>query len=209
MKSSRVSRIIIASVWPTVAALCFLQACSAPLKPSSPQQPLSSDSQALERVIQGLAKDLAMVSPKEFSPGKKLLITSLVDLNDFKKTSAFGRLFSERLMTSLSNLGFEVLEIRRGSKLYVLEQQGEMILTRDSREIPATVQAGAVLYGTYLASEQEVLVTARIARASDFGILRSWDGQIKRSPYIDELLEDRLLSVEVYERIPQKEEKLR
>ena len=139
-------------------------------------------------------------------PGPRLLITTFVELNDLKKTSAFGRLISERLMTLLCDLGFPVIEIRRGHSIFIIEKEGEMVLTRNTGEIPDTIQAGAVIYGTYLASEHEVLVTARIARSNDFRILKSWNGRILKTPFIADLLrrddQQPEADTEVYEHLP-------
>ncbi|MEW5802180.1 MAG: FlgO family outer membrane protein [bacterium] len=144
-------------------------------------------SELLDTLIQEMSSELSTV-PMEGSPGKKVLITTFVELNNLKKTSAFGRILSERLMTALSDLGFPVIEIRRGHSIYIIEREGEMVLTRNTGKIPDTIHTDAVIYGTYLASEREVLITARIARASDFRILKSWNGKIPRTSFIGDLL---------------------
>ncbi|MEW6380897.1 MAG: FlgO family outer membrane protein [bacterium] len=152
--------------------------------------PDAHGSALLDTLVHDITSELSTVSPEEFSPDKRLLIATFVDLNDLRKTSAFGRLLSERLMTSMGDLGFTVIEIRRGGSVYVIDNEGEMVLTRNVREIPDTIHAGAVIYGTYLVSEREVLVTARIARSSDFRILKSWNGRVSRTAFIAGLLED-------------------
>ena len=91
-------------------------------------------------------------------------------------------------MTSMGNLGFSIIEPRKGPNIYIIEKKGEMILTRDKEKIPDKIQVGAIIYGTYVVSEQEVLVTARMARASDFMILKSWSGKIPRVPFVENLL---------------------
>jgi hypothetical protein len=144
----------------------------------------------LDALIREITNELSTVPLEEFDPGKRLLITTFVELNDLKKSSAFGRLLSERLMTFMGDLGFPVIEIRRGHSIYLIEKEGEMVLTRNAGEVDDTIHAGAVIYGTYMASDRDVLVTARIARASDFQILKSWNGRIPKTPFIADLLKE-------------------
>lgn len=188
-------------------ALFILPGCPSFPSIQTRMQPLPNahGSVLLDKLVYDITSELSSVSPEEFSPGRRLLITTFVDLNDLRKTSAFGRILAERLMTSMSELGFTVIDIRRGKSIYIIENKGEMVLTRDVGEIPDTIHAEAVIYGTYLVSEQEVLVTARIARFSDFRILKSWNGKISRTAFICDLLEDdnrQHEEMEVYEHLP-------
>lgn len=184
-------------------AFFCLQACS----PGFFHRPQTfpDDSMYFDNLIAEITEELSIISPEEFSPGQKLFIATFVDLNNLQKTSAFGRLLSERLMTSMGNLGFYIIEPRKGPNIYIIEKKGEMILTRDKEKIPDKIQAGAIIYGTYVVLEQEVLVTARMARASDFMILKSWNGKIPRVSFVENLLGDQLLGVDVYERMPRTE----
>ena len=163
-----------------------------------------NDNDTLSNLIKTITNELSSVSTLEFSNGEKLLITSFVDLNNLKKSSSFGRLLSERLMTSMGNRGYNIIELRSGANLFIIEKEGEMVLTRNNHEISDKIYGGAIIYGTYLVSKQNVFVTARIARASDFLILKSWSGEIMKTPFIESLLDDRLFEVDVYERIPKK-----
>ncbi|MGA1868975.1 MAG: FlgO family outer membrane protein [bacterium] len=158
-----------------------------------------------DSMIEQITEEFSIVSSNNFSPDKRLLITTFVDLNNLKKSSAFGRLLAERLITSLSNLGFKVLEIRGGPNLFIIENEGEMVLTRKNEQIPPEINANAIIYGTYLVSEKEILVTARLALAYNFQVIKSWSGSIPRSLCMDNLLGDRLFDVDVYERIPMRE----
>ena len=153
----------------------------------------------IDTLVQKINYDLSSVIDKEFS-SYKLIVTTFVDLNDMSRTCSFGRLISEKLISSLSNLGFNIQELRASPTLFMVEKKGEMFLTRNSQKIPDTIQADAVVYGTYLLLDEEVIVTARIVRASDFQILRSSEGKLLRTSKINNLLND--YTVDVYERMP-------
>jgi TolB-like protein len=95
--------------------------------------------------------------------GAPLVVTTFVDLNDFSKTSIFGRVMAERMIDALSTRGFKVLEVRRGQDLFMRKGVGELILTQDVAELPSgSVRARIVLAGTYMATEDSVIINARI-----------------------------------------------
>ncbi|MGA1823039.1 MAG: FlgO family outer membrane protein [bacterium] len=166
---------------------------------------ISNDFVYFDTMIEQITEEFSMVSSNNFSPDNRLLITTFVDLNNLEKSSSFGRFCAERLMTSLSNLGFKVIEIRGGPNLFIVEKEGEMVLTRKNDQIPTRINAKSIIYGTYLVSEHEISVTARLAIANNFQIVKSWSGKIPRSSCMDNLLGDRLFDVDVYERIPMRE----
>lgn len=92
--------------------------------------------------------------------GETIVFTSLVDLNDFKESSNFGRLFSESLMTQLSRRGFNVLEYR-GNEVVSKIKKGEFKLNRakiqevDDKNV-------LVLVGTYSKMDDSVIVNVRV-----------------------------------------------
>ena len=61
--------------------------------------------------------------------GDKIVFTSLVDLNDFKESSNFGRLFSESLMTQMALRNYNVIEYR-GDAVVSKINKGEFRLNR-------------------------------------------------------------------------------
>lgn len=214
-------------ILPFIISLFLFSGCVSLPDLTSGGPPTDDCSKLLDALIREITNELSTVPLEEFSPaggagaGKRpaaapkiaaapnIMITTFVELNDLKKTSPFGRLLSERLMTFMGDLGFPVIEIRRGHSIYVIEKEGEMVLTRNTGEIPDTIHADAVIYGTYLTSEREVLVTARIARASDFQILKSWNGRISKTPFIADLImgndQQYQSDMEVYEHLPAEE----
>ena len=184
----------------SLVLFCLISCTSINLKKNG-----ALDTDPFNNLIKEITNELSSVSAQNFSDGRQLLITSFVDLNNLKKSSAFGRLISERLMTSMGNRGYNIIELRSGSNIFIIEKQGEMILTRNNNEIPDKIYGGAIVYGTYLVLEQKIFVTARIARASDFSILRSWSGEIIKTPFIENLLQNSIFEVDVYERMPKSE----
>ena len=91
---------------------------------------------------------------------EKIVFTSLVDLNNFKESSNFGRLFSESLMTQMKIRGYNVIEYR-GDKIVSKNEKGEFKLNR-ARVQPLQGANILVLVGTYSKMDDNVIVNVRI-----------------------------------------------
>ena len=100
----------------------------------------------------------------------KILFTSLVDLNDFKESSKFGRLFSESLMTEMKSKGFDIIEYR-GNNLVSKNLKGEFRLNRSQTQ-NLKDDNYSLLIGTYSKMDDNVIVNIRIIDQED-GILLS------------------------------------
>ncbi|MBU1657626.1 hypothetical protein KKG72_01060 [bacterium] len=90
----------------------------------------------------------------------KLVLTSLVDLNNFKESSNFGRLFSESLMTQMTLRGNHVIEFR-GDDIVTKTQHGEFKLNR-ARIQSIEDKDILILVGTYSKMDDSVIVNVRI-----------------------------------------------
>jgi len=95
----------------------------------------------------------------------KIVFTSLVDLNDFKESSNFGRLFSESLMTQMAQRGYSVIEYR-GDEIVSKTNKGEFKLNR-ARVQPIADENILVLVGTYSKMDDSVIVNVRIVEKSN------------------------------------------
>ena len=79
---------------------------------------------------------------------KSVLITSFVRLDNFKKTTEFGRVISESLINELSNRGFNIIEFR-GQLGVSVNAQGEYFITRNVSKMKENVQNSFIVVGTY------------------------------------------------------------
>lgn len=109
---------------------------------------------SVEIVADELQKDMSIHN------NKIIVFTSLVDLNDLKESSNFGRLFSESLMTQLSRHGYKVMEYR-GDEVVTKSKRGEFKLNR-ARVQPIVDEDILVLVGTYSEIDENMIVNVRI-----------------------------------------------
>ncbi|GAB6060299.1 FlgO family outer membrane protein [Desulfonatronum parangueonense] len=120
---------------------------------------------------------------------RPILFTSFVDLDDLNTSSTFGRLLGEQVASRISQLGYRVIELKmRQGSLVVSQRTGEMILSRDLREVRTNHDTQAVLVGTYVVTENAVLVSAKLLSTLDGTILATRDATLRKTREIQELV---------------------
>lgn len=130
----------------------------------------------------------SMLLPRVGSGGA-ILVTTMVDMENFEKSSSFGRTSMQQISSRLSQHGFKVLEARLGSALRFERRAGEFMLTRDSmRLLTENHDAHAVLVGTYSESRDKVFVSVRVVRLVDNAILGAYEYYLPKNDDVDALI---------------------
>ena len=107
--------------------------------------------------------------------GGGILAASFVEMDNYDKSSAFGRIASQQIGSRLGQHGYRVLEQRLGSEMW-MNRNGEFILSRDTARLLSTeYDAHAVLVGVYRVVHQRVYVSARVVRLSDNVVLGAYE----------------------------------
>lgn len=86
----------------------------------------------LEKHIPGLAQNV--------------IVTSIVNVNDFHQSSNFGRLYSDSMITNFKRLGWNVIDFR-GVDILTKAKSGEFYLNRE--KLKSTPADSVVFVGTY------------------------------------------------------------
>ncbi len=113
----------------------------------------------LEATINSLATQ--MMRNRKMNTTKPVLITSFVKLDNFKKTTEFGRIVSESLISELSNRGFNIIEYR-GQMAVSINEKGEYFITRNPYKLKDKVPDTYVVVGTYSRQFGKVMLNARV-----------------------------------------------
>lgn len=136
----------------------------------------------------------ALVGTQQLSPviapggGVRVLVATVVDLNNLDQSSPFGRLLAEQMSSRLAQMGVAVSELKLGGKLYVSRSQGELMLSREVKEISASQNADLVLVGTYVEGGSSVYVTLKLVRASDSAISSAFNFSVPKTGNIGFML---------------------
>lgn len=116
-----------------------------------------------------------------------MVISSFVQLDDFSRTSRFGMLLAEQLLSRLNGSGFRLRETRMKNVFYQ-GSGGEFVLSREFSKVAHEMEAELVLLGTYLEARDHVLVNTRLVDFNSRAVVATFDCQLKKTPDIAELL---------------------
>jgi len=108
-------------------------------------------------------------------PGKPLIAASFVNIDDLEQAASFGRIVSEQVASRFTQRGFGVIEMLLRHSVFIKQNGGEFLLSREVRNISSEHDAQAVIVGTYAVGRKKVYITARLIRASDSIVLASQD----------------------------------
>ena len=123
---------------------------------------------------------------------RPILSTSFVDIDNVKSSSTFGRMLGEQMGSRFAQHGFNVVEMKMRNSIFVQEHTGELILSRQLRDISLQHNAYAVLIGTYAQGKRRVYVTAKLVRAENNIILASYDYELPIGPDTKYLLRTKI-----------------
>ncbi|MDR0577810.1 MAG: hypothetical protein LBI87_09820 [Candidatus Accumulibacter sp.] len=109
------------------------------------------------------------------SGGGAMLVATVADINTLEQSSALGRLISEHLSSRLAQRGRNVVEMKLRNSVFVRNNQGEFLLTREIRELARAHNAGAVVVGTYTDGNTFVFVSLKLIDPASGIILAAHD----------------------------------
>ena len=117
-----------------------------------------------------------------------VLVATVVNVNDLSRAAPLGRTLSEQYATSMAASGFNVKEIKLRGDLYVREGAGELMLSRELKDIARSHNASLVLVGTYSAAASYTYVSLKLVRTEDSRIIRGYDYALPNDRDVQRLL---------------------
>ena len=137
--------------------------------------PYQADSRLV--ITSHLAVDqlLASIPPgKALDRRQPIIVASLVGIDDLT-SSRLGRTIAEQLGTRLSTNGYSVAELKLRESIFIKQGEGELLLSRELKEISRNHQAQAVLVGTYAQAMNNVYVTLKLVGVTDNQVIAAHD----------------------------------
>lgn len=96
-----------------------------------------------------------------------LLVATVVNIDSLNRSSRFGRLISEQIASRLTQLGFNVTEMKLRNDVYIREGTGELLLSRDVRDLSKNYNAQVVVVGNYAVASGYVYLTLKAVTVTD------------------------------------------
>ncbi len=149
-----------ATLLKTIAILTFLVFSSTGCIPHRMAIPSSSQANLNDTIID-IANQLKQSTILKDEDKSTIAVTTFVDLNKFDKTTPFGRILGESMISELFVRGFNVADFR-GQGAISISNDGEFYITRDISKLKNEVSNTYVLVGTYTKIEKDILINVRI-----------------------------------------------
>ncbi|MBF0451890.1 MAG: hypothetical protein HQK75_14390 [Candidatus Magnetomorum sp.] len=120
-----------------------------------------------------------ILKKRDFDTNGSIIAASLVNINNLKESCSLGRIVSEQMLGRLTQHGFNVIEMKlRQDSIFIKQNEGEFLLSRELQHISETHQANAVLVGTYAVSKYVIFISVRIVQTSTNTVIASYDYQL-------------------------------
>lgn len=118
-----------------------------------------------------------------------VLVSTIVNVNDTRRAAPLGRTLSEQYANHMVNAGFNVKEIKLRGDVFVREETGELLLSREIKEIAQSHHANYVLVGTYSSAANMTYISLKFVRTQDGRIVRGYDYALPNDKDIIKLLQ--------------------
>lgn len=91
-----------------------------------------------------------------------VLVATLVNVDRLNESSRLGRIFSEQIAGRMVQRGLRVTEVKLRDNLVLHREQGELLLSREVREVSQAQNAQAVVVGTYAVSASVLFISLKL-----------------------------------------------
>ncbi len=120
--------------------------------------------------------------------GGPVLVAPVVNVNALSRSAPLGRTLSEQYASQMAALGFNVKEVKLRGDIFVKEGAGELLLSREIKDIARSYNASLVLVGTYSPAANFTYVSLKLVRTEDSRIIRGHDYALPNDRDVQRLL---------------------
>lgn len=110
--------------------------------------------------------------------GDPVIVATIVNIDELTESSRLGRSISEQVAARLTQRGYKVIELKLRGNIFVERGQGELLLSREVKDISLNHRAQALVVGTYSQAKQFIHVNLKVVTgdtqhalaATDYGL---------------------------------------
>ena len=141
--------------------------------------PIAANQKAVDQLLAKAPLDL----------WQPVLVATLVHLDHLDQSSRLGRLFSEQLSGATAQRGIQVRELKLRDTIVMKQGEGEMLLSREVRELSQRQDVQAVLVGTYAPAITTVFVSLKLVSPATGVVLAAVDYSVPLDANMRSLLQ--------------------
>lgn len=154
----------------TIAVLLTLPACASDNMASANSRPTPTYASTINNPFistnYNAADVLIAQVANKLNPAQPMIIATIVNIDDLNNSSTFGRLVSEQISARFSQASYSMIEMKFREFVYMKQDQGELLLTREIKDVAKNHNAQAVIVGTYALSGEDVFVNLKVIQPS-------------------------------------------
>jgi TolB-like protein len=118
----------------------------------------------------------------------RILVATLVDINDVDRTTMFGRQSAEFIASRLTQRDQDVIHATVREDRMIIKGDGQFLLSREVKNLAADYNARSVVVGTYGVVQDVVYVSLKLVSTVDDATLAATDFTVPRSTVVDQML---------------------
>jgi len=141
---------------------------------------VSTNREAVQKLLAGLDLKAYQSTP--------MLVATVVNVNDLRRTAPLGRTLSEQYASHLVANGLLVKELKLRGDIFVREETGELMLSREVKDIAKLHSAGMVLVGTYSVAANATFISLKLVMTDTGQIVRGHDYALPNNADVNKLL---------------------
>ncbi|WP_284196264.1 FlgO family outer membrane protein [Chitinimonas prasina] len=125
----------------------------------------------LIRTSYDAADQLVQLTQPTLPKDAPLIVATFVHLDHLTEAATLGRVLSEQVATRFTQMGYPVVELKLRGSVFVREGKGELLLSREVKDISLAHNVQAVVVGTYATSPDKIFLNLKIVRPQDNRVL--------------------------------------
>lgn len=120
-------------------------------------------------------EDLLSSAKARLDKNLPIVVATLVNVDALTESSRFGRALSEQVSAKFTKLGYSVVELKLRENIFVKQAEGELLLSREVKDISRNHNAQAVVVGTYAEGRDYVYVNLKLVGIHDNVVMAAHD----------------------------------
>ena len=117
-----------------------------------------------------------------------ILVSTLLNVKNLKETSAFGRIISNQIATSLHDAGYQIIGMDLPADLFMMKDDGEIQLSENDKTRLKQYKSVIIVGGVYAPGKQNTYVTLRAVDRFTKQVIASTDFSVALGPDVKVLL---------------------
>lgn len=135
-----------------------------------------------------------LISKSNLKPDNLIILTTIVDIDNFKKTSQLGRTISEEVAKTFIDKGIKVIDLRATNSVIIKQRNGSFYLTRDAKYLVKGAETNYIFFGTYSIGHTSVYLTFKLINPETHIVISAVNFQLPLNNDIRKMLGLKLLS---------------